>query len=301
MSKGQQVNMLSDEDLPPPYSLGPSSSYSSSSIPATSFTSGDPQQDSSFIFSTQLSSLRGQLREEQAARSTARDQQDGHTLSLLVPYVEELLGSIARIHPPPKLVEATLVPEGAIGAEWSFSDSEEKRSGEVRKVIHVGQDLDFSGDKKQAPIPPVSTGSSSSSARDQYKFDEWGRWEDAGEGTTASEAQLWWSDEEMARRLAKHLQPNRATASVDRQTVRAQVERSKEAKKSGRWSRFKKDDLPAQAAQPTARSASATKSHQDDISMSVKAEEVTFRRQNEMGIWESRKGWGLVVRVGIRQ
>ena len=31
--------------------------------------------------------------------------------------------------------------------------------------------------------------------------------------------------------------------------------------------------------------------------ISVKAEEVTFRRENEMVIWESRSGFALVVRV----
>lgn len=34
--------------------------------------------------------------------------------------------------------------------------------------------------------------------------------------------------------------------------------------------------------------------------MDVRAEHVTFRRENEMGIWESKSGWGLVVRLQLQ-
>lgn len=34
--------------------------------------------------------------------------------------------------------------------------------------------------------------------------------------------------------------------------------------------------------------------------MTVRAEEVSFRRENELGIWESRNGYGIVVRVRKR-
>lgn len=33
--------------------------------------------------------------------------------------------------------------------------------------------------------------------------------------------------------------------------------------------------------------------------MHVRAEHVTFRRENEMGIWESKSGWGIVVRLRL--
>ncbi|POR33828.1 UDP-glucose 4-epimerase [Tolypocladium paradoxum] len=102
----------------------------------------------------------------------------------------------------------------------------------------------------------------------------------------------------MARRLAKHLQPARAAPPVDRQTVRAHVAQAKESSKSSRWGLFKKDEppLPPPASSP-APSASAGR---DAVTMSAGAEEVTFRRENEMGIWESTTGWGIVVRVRIR-
>jgi hypothetical protein len=105
----------------------------------------------------------------------------------------------------------------------------------------------------------------------------------------------------MAHRLAKHLQPNRATASVDRQTVREQAVQNKEARKAGRWSMFKKEEPAKPTTTPTASSSTQHINPSEDVSMTVRAEEATFRKQNAMGIWESRAGWGLVVRVTIRQ
>lgn len=285
--------MFPDEELPPPYSTVPASTGSSSTFPSTIPNQSYQSQNSSSLFSTQLSGIRSQILEEQAARSSARDQQDIETLSLIVPHIEALLDSIARINPPPTLVEATFVPDEAIEKGWSFSDHEQKRADEVRTLIRVGRNLKMDGDKKQP-----WTGSTATSQTDTVKgFDEWGRWSDENAtGSGNSETDSWWSDEEMACRLAKHLQPNRATASVDRQTVRAQAERNR---KAGRWAMFKKEE-PAK----TPAAASSLAPYQkplDDVGMTVNAEEATFRRQSEMGIWESKTGWGLVVRVSIRR
>lgn len=288
--------MFPDEELPPPYSTVPASIGSSSTLPSTLPNQSYQSQTASSLFSTQLSGLRSQILEEQAARSSARDQQDIETLSLIVPHIEALLDSIARINPPPTLVEATFVPDEAIEKGWTFSDNEQKRTGEVRTLIRVGRHLKIDGDKKQP-----RAGTTTTSEPDTIKeFDEWGRWtdEDAA-GSANSEAESWWSDEDMASRLGKHLQPKRATASVDRQTVRAQVERNKEAKKAGRWSMFKKDEPTKTPAAPS--SLAPYQRPLDDVGMAVNAEEVTFRRQSEMGIWESKTGWGLVVRVSIRR
>ncbi|KID96039.1 NAD dependent epimerase/dehydratase family protein, partial [Metarhizium majus ARSEF 297] len=289
--------MFEDEDQPPPYSsTAPAGSVSYSSDPTQSHVYV-PQ--SSSLFSTQLSGLRGQILEEQAARSSARDQQDIEMLSLLVPHVEALLDSIASYSPPPTVVEATLVPDEAIGRGWVFSDNEQKQSGQVTKLIRVERHLKADGDKK----PQHYSATCTSEAGGSKEFDEWGRWSDDDEQCSKSgpRDELWWSDEDMAKRLAKHLQPARATASVDRQTVRAQAERNKATKMAGRWSMFKKDE-PAKTAAPTASpSWTPYRKPLDDVCMTVNAEEATFRKQSEMGIWESRTGWGLVVRVSLRR
>jgi hypothetical protein len=40
---------------------------------------------------------------------------------------------------------------------------------------------------------------------------------------------------------------------------------------------------------------------EEAVVMTVRPEEVTFRRENEFGIWESKNGYGLVVRVRTRR
>lgn len=291
----QYLNMIPEDDLPPPYSTVPGSTGTPSNFSSTPHPVYQPQSQSS-LFSTQLSGLRSQILEEQAARASVRDQQDIEILSLIVPHIEALLDSIASHNPPPTLVEATFVPDEAIEKGWKFSDAEQKRTGEVRELVRVGRHLKMDGDKKSSRQPVPST----SEPDGPKEFDEWGRWsDDRDDSLVGSKDDLWWSDEEMAHRLAKHLQPKRATASVDRQTVQAQVERNKDAKKQGRWNMFKKDE-PAKPV-PTASVSTPYQRPLDDVGMTVNAEEATFRKQNEMGIWESRTGWGLVVRVSIRR
>ncbi|KAJ6439322.1 NAD-dependent epimerase/dehydratase family protein [Purpureocillium lavendulum] len=244
------------DDLPPPYSAGPStpSSVPVSSLPVLS------QSSSSSLFTHHLSSLRSQIANEQAARASARDLSDARLLALLVPCVEDLLASIAAVHPPPRLVESALVPAAAVGPDWHFSDQDERRDGELRSVVRVEPEV--KGDSKRP----------------------------ADEGT------MWWDDEDTARRLAKFLCPEGPVPNLERLAVRAHV---KEAKKASRWGVFKRDapqpsTLPPRQAAPT-KSPTA----EEDISMVVEADEVTFRRENEMGIWESRTGWGILVRVRL--
>ncbi|KAK2601889.1 hypothetical protein QQS21_004576 [Conoideocrella luteorostrata] len=289
---------VEDEYLPPPYSTTHGAAARAIGR-SPAFAIAPP--DSSSLFSAQLSSLRGQMREEQAAHSSAREQQDYEILSLLVPYVETLLHSIAAVNPPPSLVEATLVPDEAVSREWLFSDAEAQQNGHFTKLVRVERHLKLDrGDQKRAPL----TSTSRNTDVDNKEFDGWGRWKTEEEADkTNSEMEMWWLDEDMAHRLAKHLQPSPAPASVNRQTVRTQVEQNKEAKKGGRWSFFKKDEPLAKASTPSASSSPSPAAYNtplDDINMTVKAEEVTFRRQNDMGLWESKTGWGLVVRVNIR-
>lgn len=219
-----------------------------------------------------------------------RDQQDGQILALMVPHVEDLLESLASMDPSPVLAEMTLVPDSVVGEGWRCSDENQtNRREEVKTVVRVVDDRakNLGDDKKvtgEKPRIPKERG-----------FDGWGTWED--DQKSASESDLWWSDEVMARRLAKYLQP---APRVHRQAVKAHVEEAREAKKSSRWSLFKKEERTPAAAPPQAQTA-ADSTEDEDATMTVRAEEVTFRRENEMGIWESRTGWGIVVRVRLRQ
>ncbi|KAL5619648.1 hypothetical protein FOVSG1_001870 [Fusarium oxysporum f. sp. vasinfectum] len=210
----------------------------------------------------------------QAVRNSVRDERDSEILTLLVPHIEDMLSSIAAMDPPPRVVEMTMVPEEAVGEGWFFSDEDQSRT-----VVRVREDRKLVGDQKK-PLkqsePPKSRA-----------FDEWGRWEDDTQ-QSASDDVLWWSDHDMAVRLAKYISPER----VDRQTVKAHVE---QAKKASRWGLFKKSE-------PSTPPALVVKAQEEEpVTMTVKAEEVTFRRENEMGIWEGKTGWGLVVKVKLRQ
>ncbi|KAF7547048.1 hypothetical protein G7046_g9125 [Stylonectria norvegica] len=273
MSKEASERAPPDEELPPPYSYSPEVSSpltQESRVPASS------------LFSSHLSNLPLRILSAQAARTTARDQRDSETLALLVPPIEELLSLIAAMDPPPSSVEMTLVPENAVGEDWKFSDEDD-----VRSVVRVRGNTKATGDKKVAyetlPEAPREKG-----------FDEWGRWKDDDESSsTAQDSLLWWSDGDMARRLAEYLQP----VQVDRRAVKAHMEQAKEVKKSGRWSLFKKPEPPAQAPIPSR----APPKDEDEVTMTAKAEEVTFRRENALGVWEGRTGWGVVIRVNIRR
>lgn len=218
-----------------------------------------------YLFSSHLSSLRAGIATEQAARHSAQDDADNHMLFLLIPYVEECLASIAAIYPPPSIVEATLVPHAAVDDSWLTTDNDDKRDGVVNSVVRISEHSKIpSGQKRPA----------------------------------ASNNELWWSDEDMARRLASHLQPARPTAAVDRQTVREHVGQQK---KSSRWGFLKGPYSASSSSDSQSRTATATPKTREDITMTVVADEKTFRKENDFGIWESKTGWGIVVRVKIRQ
>lgn len=251
-----------DEDLPPPYSytepLHPPSHAASSSQPQS-------------LFSSHLSTLRSDIATEQAVRTSAQDQSDNNTLSLLIPHVEQCLSSITSIHPHPTVYEATLVPADAVDESWTATDHDDKRDGYLYDTIHVSSYSKLVSDVKRS--------SASSSGNE-----------------------LWWSDEDMARRLAKHLQPARPTAAVDRNAVKKHVQSLKETKKSSRWGLFKGSSSSSATASSSDAPTSAQHANNpnEDVSMTVTTEEKTFRKENDFGIWESKTGWGIVVRVRLR-
>lgn len=287
---------LGDGELPPPYSPEPNPSPSCAQAPPSSSLHADS------LFAVHLASMRCQIREQQTTRASLQDQHDTRLLALLVPHVEAMLAAVAGLEPAPQLVQTTLVPEGAVTPDWTPAETYRERSKEVHGVVRVQTQppAKMAGDAKQ----PATNGGGGGQG---HEFDGWGRWgEHVSEGGTSKEEdELWWKDENMARRLARYLQPVRKVMAVDRPTVAAKATEAKKAK--SRWnilggSRKTGNEgstplpLPAAAA---SRSAAAVRV-EDDVSMNVTAEEVTFRRENEMGIWESSTGWGVVVRVRIR-
>jgi hypothetical protein len=170
----------------------------------------------------------------------------------------------------------TMVPGDAIADDWVFSDEHR-----MRKLVKIyeptkGQDVK----EKEKPAPSSSRGFD----------DEWGRWGDDSASSSTTPAALWWQDETMASRLAKYLQPERPKPKSRPQPVE-----SPQKAKKGWGGFFKKNEPTPIYPRPEPRV------EDDAVSFTVKAEEVTFRRENEMGIWESKTGWGLVVRIRVKQ
>lgn len=281
--KSKMSKFPDDEDLPPPYTL-----------PAEPSHYVPPPQ--THLFASHLTTLRSGISSAQAARTSARNQTDNVMLSMLIPHVEELLSSIASISPSPSLVEATLVPSAAVDSTWAPTDHDEKRDGEYYSVIRVGRP------GKEAPIDDkrsLQTALRSSAQVDPNRaFGDWGRFEEDNidTGPSADES-LWWKDEDMAARLARHLQPQRPIIAVDRQTV------AERARRPSRWNLFGgrlPGDTPPVATGSTTSQASIRRVEHEDITMKVVPREVTFRKENDFGIWESNRGWGLVVQVRVR-
>lgn len=200
-----------DEDLPPPYTESAGENY----------------------FSSHLSSLHNTI----SSRPSTDD--DGRILAALVDPIDNFITQASNLRPAPKVVEGTFIPEEAVSKDWTLSDEGEKHKGELTRAIRVKTK---SKDTKLSKEP--SSWQTEGSSSSNKEFDDWGRWDEPSSSADTEEA-LWWTDETLAMRLAKHIQPTSLKG------------------------------------------------------MDVRAEHVTFRRENEMGIWESKSGWGLVVRLEL--
>lgn len=230
------------DDLPPPYTASTTSSSSSSQG----------------LLTSHLSTLR-------AHAEITRDVDDSRLLARISDSIEELLTSVlakSQKHQNPRVIEAIAVPSSAINSQWELSDTEDRESGKLARIVSVEIREKGSGDEKKQPQDSQST-DGEWSARDASRrgFDAWGRWnDDAGRSSDSDESMLWWNDESLAKRLARYLHP-------------------------------------PQAPQAMAGSSSTAATRMEGaVSMTARAEEATFRRENEMGLWESKTGWAIMVR-----
>ena len=298
---GFQDQSQKDPDAPPPYSQTAA------------------QHPPQTYLAARFDQLRSELRQERRYQASSRDERDSATLSVLVPHIEDLLSDIAAMRPPPSLVEAVMVPDAAVDQKWHLTEKDDKLKGEVRRIIRVEMvPSKIQGDGKQR-----DTGPQQSATAPNRGFDEWGRWEDDNKERSASPTSaLWWSDEGMARRLAKHLQPARHLTTQPTKPKAVAVQRPPE-RNSMFSSLFKKQEpRPVPAPEPVGqgpdskenpkmaplfqnsrlgRQRPSDEEARHHVSMQVRAEEVTFRRENEMGLWESRTGWGIMLRVILSQ
>lgn len=218
------------------------------------------------------SSLTAHLQNLRAQADIARNVDDSRLLSHISDAVETLLTSVLarprRQQTPLKVIEAVTVPVDAIGAGWMLSDAESDKgqSGKITRIVRISskdEGKGARGDKKGSHYADDDDDASIRASLNKG-FDDWGRWSDGEDDASGSGLALWWDDEAMARRLARFLQPPQAPS------------RSSDARP---WS--------------------AAARMNEAISMAVRVEEATFRRENEMGLWESKTGWAIIVQFRL--
>lgn len=283
-----------------------------------------------------LRTLPARLRASQNARHTAQAAREFDITSLLVPHIEAFLADVTAAAPPraepdPFLAELTLVPAAAVPPGWAMTGAaERRREGELVRVARVtgyaegdGGDQKGKGEEggatKGAAAAAAGSGRASAAGDDEdgdgrradaeASFDDWGRFEtDETDAEQVTPRWWWFRDEDMARRVAAYLRPE---PNLERQHVQAVVAERKAAKESkspwgrlglGGSSRKKAAAAAAEQQQPSPSPTSpgrAGAADDDSVKMTVRADEVTFRRENEMGLWESRSGFGIVVTLRI--
>lgn len=292
-----------DLDPPPSYTASPPlytslPLQSPSSSPSSSFQQGaTPLSTVLDPLSSHLRALPSRVRQANLAQHSARAAADLEALERALPEVEGFLASAPDVLGKAAAARLVLVPGAAVPEAWMLSEGEEWKRR--REVVTVGR-VDGRREGNVKGGDEKGRGGKVEREREREReFDDWGRWDDGdGEASAEGEEALWWRDEDMARRLAGYLQP-KEQVKTERREVRAEVQQQQREKRGlfGGWGRKAPEARPVTAE----RVIPAGRPDTEGVSMTVRAEEVTFRRENEFGIWESRSGWGVVVTVRIRK
>ena len=254
-----------DEELAPPsYDDSLSTPYSPSSSTSQYYSQQIEAQLHSLT--TQISSLKTQ-------KSLLAHAQDEKILSLLTTQIQLYLSAFAKTG----LRRGTLILVPAKGLE------------EENAVP-----ADFEDKKKEGII----------------EYDQFVRISDK-EGSYDGEGNIWfWNDEDMANRLAGYLKlvPDLKNAPLPlrKEEVKAAAAAAAPSTNRGFWGR-KKSSTKAPERPPLVEARKIepvelpNELEQDKVSMSVKAEEVVFRLENDFGVFETRRGFGIVLELQVVQ
>jgi hypothetical protein len=130
------------------------------------------------------------------------------------------------------------------------------------------------------------------------------------EGSYDGEGEMWfWRDEDMAIRLASYLKPapdlKNAPLPPRKEEIKAATTAAEPSSSRGFWGRKKSAPKPPLVEErrdvKVEPVAIPDEVEQEKISMDVKAEEVVFRFENDFGIFETRRGWGIVLKLRVQQ
>jgi hypothetical protein len=130
----------------------------------------------------------------------------------------------------------------------------------------------------------------------ERKVEEWKREKERfgyGYVDEGGEEELWWwNDEALAKRLAAQLRP--VQKAEERELPARPVLKNESASSKGSfWSRGKRKEKEVE------RVPVIVEKREDRVVMDVQAEEVSFRLENDCGLYESHSGYGIVVRVKV--
>lgn len=321
-----KLNAIEAEELPPPYSVSPSDSYAT-------VRSSQPASWTSHLHS-HLSAVPDRVRQNRQLRNLQQVETDAWIVDHHInPKIDAFLDDLGRKHSVPLAVLA-IVPAAAVPEKASLSGLDEmKRRGELGYVARVDfrQDEKEKGGDRKNPNDFKSTESEDQSWVEGREFEDWGRF-----GTSSSlddskddpSSNLWFKDEEMARRLASYielpetLRITRAepTSSVQ-EAVEQQIPAQKKRKGWGWGSGRRKNNASTEIITSTPSAASlegggprgtvagsdvagstgseSYRPRSEGAQMDVTAEQVAFRCWSEMGLLESLSGWAIVVKVKV--
>ncbi|KAL8296601.1 hypothetical protein RB597_005943 [Gaeumannomyces tritici] len=217
----------------------------------------------------------------------------------------ELVQLVRLELPEPAVVVVVDGKSGGGGSGCSGSDVKHSKTGPPATTTPVTEKTPTSAASANSSLRPERDWPS----RSENLFDEWGRWGDdaagSGDGQQAA-SWWWWRDEGAARRLAAYLQPA-PVVRTERRAVQAAVVEEKKKRSGWGWGRSRKGGessstptSPNPQSSPTV-AASPILGQDERVNMTVRADEITFRKENDFGVWESMSGWGIVVVVTIKR
>lgn len=268
------------EAAPPSYNETISPSFSN----LFPYSASSASQYYSAQIQDQLRSLTAQIRSAQTQRSLLTHDNDEQILTLLATEIQIFFSGFTNSglqRGTLILVPSGAVQEGATPMEYDFRDPEE-----YDRVLRVRN-------------------------KEEKESGEW-----------------FWRDEEMARRLARYLSPTpswnqlpsrRDDGSEDNEPMpavrKAFVKRTQQTpvevmqkQNKGFFGFRKRGTITSIERPPVAQERDlkinpdvkvADASPDDQAALSVRAEEVSFRMENEMGLFESRRGWALVLKLNV--
>lgn len=290
-------------DEPPPYTALPSGTATSNELQLNSLTSH---------LQHHVASLPERIRVTQQARRAEQTLSDASLLDHIVPIVEEFLADLGARNSPVPLATLTLIPDTAVPKNAVLSGLEDmKRRGEVCRVSRISVNSFTKDSKPSSGISKSQNTNGDPSWAAGQEFTGWGRFgesESTAHDVTESNKMLWWRDEEMAHRLAGYLRPEKEKrAPVEHNSVvQAVVEHRippKKEKKGWLWGKRSSVQESSAATVPVGIEVKIDKPREEErqrAEMIVTAQEVAFRQENEFGIWESIRGWAIVIAVQVR-